>query len=146
MPDRDIEALVRRDIATGLAGQSDVQNENPMPAIIAPLAGFDGKGEFPGVKVAAVEGKRGRVAVEWTYRGRHVGNLGGILGTGKVLTVEGVTIVEQRDGEAPRFKRYVDWAGAMSQLGVTASFRPSFNALSDIPAFGEPRPDEEIPG
>jgi hypothetical protein len=39
------------------------------------------------------------------------------------LVLEGVTLVSYED-EEPLFARYVDWQGAMSQLGITGSWLP----------------------
>lgn len=149
MADKDLEDLVRRDIAVGLAGQSDEQNENPARTIFAPLKEFNRKrGEFPGITARTIDGRRGRTAVEWSYRGQHVGTLAGIRPTDRVVTVRGVTIVEQRDGKPPLFRRYVDWSEVMGALGVTATFRPTFDSLEQIPGFGEPAhsSDDEHPG
>jgi hypothetical protein len=135
MADRELEDLVARDIEVGLAGGSAETDEAPRQAIFAPIDGVDfSQGELPGVTVRTVD--RNRAAVEWTYRCQHVGHFAGIMPTDKTLVIHGVTIVERRPDREPRFRRYVDWAEVMTQLGVTATFRPSFESVDEIPGFG----------
>ncbi len=59
-------------------------------------------------------------AVPWIYEGRHVGDFQGLYPTGRMLRIEGVTLVDQRTG---LLRRYIDWAGVISQLGLDVSWR-----------------------
>jgi hypothetical protein len=138
MDNKELEELIRQDIAVGLAGAPRLDDGEPQPPIFAPVGGVGRRTrELPGVTVSVVDARRGRMAVEWSYKCTHVGHLGGLRPTGKNLTIHGVTIVDLRDEGSPRFRRYVDWADVMSRLDVTATFRPSFKSLDDIPGFGE---------
>ena len=71
--------------------------------------------------------------VPWIFDCRHAGSPKGtpqsppdafheLFPTGRDLTINGVTVVEMRDGEAV-FHRYVDWIGVLTQLGLTVSQR-----------------------
>jgi hypothetical protein len=137
MENKELEELIRQDIAVGLAGASNGEDDAQQP-IFAPVGGLDRRSrELSGVTVKIVDPRRGRMAVEWSYKCTHVGPLGGLPPTGKDLTIHGVTIVDLRDEDSPRFRRYIDWAEVMSRLDVTATFRPSFKSLDDIPGFGD---------
>jgi hypothetical protein len=61
-------------------------------------------------------------AVPWVYEGRHVGDFQGLYPTGRMLRIEGVTLVDQRGGET-LLRRYVDWASVIGQLGLHVSWR-----------------------
>jgi hypothetical protein len=138
MENDELEELIRQDIAVGLAGAPRVDDAEPLPPVFAPAGGWDRRSrDLPGLTVNVVDARRGRMAVEWSYKCTHVGDLGGLRPTGKDLTMQGVTIVDLRDEGAPRFRRYVDWSDVMSRLDVTATFRPSFQSLDEIPGFGE---------
>jgi hypothetical protein len=62
------------------------------------------------------------VAVPWTYRCRHAGDFQGLFPTGRELTIEGVTMVDSRQGKTV-LHRYVDWMGVITQLGLDISWR-----------------------
>ena len=71
-------------------------------------------------------------AVAWTYTCRHVGPLGrvdsgdfelvAIPATNKVVVIEGVTVLRAIEGRV-EFRRYVDWATVLADIGVVSSFR-----------------------
>ncbi len=70
------------------------------------------------------------VAVPWNYACVHTGTFLDIPATFIPLDLQGVTFVHVR-GEDRRewdFHRYIDYLGALQQLGVSMSIRP---ALSD---------------
>lgn len=89
----------------------------------------------------------GDIAVQWAWRGRHVGrppkdddphdepdkqDVMGYLPTGEVIEVHGVTIV--RDGpDGPLLSRYVDWVSALAQIGVPLGTRPVIDTPPPAP-------------
>jgi hypothetical protein len=84
--------------------------------------------------------------VRWRWRGHHTGKVGRFdgetfdkrdpdflmaRGTGNAVTVEGLTILEERpDGIYPR--RFVDWLSVYSQMGIVAPARPIGRASTEL--------------
>jgi hypothetical protein len=120
----EIEDLVRRDIQAGLAG-----DRGKFRAPFAPRISGD---NVDGIQYANAITGGAFTAVEWAFDAQHIESFGGIPATNREVTIHGVTIVRQR-GDNTTFRRYVDWAGLMSDLGVTASFRPAFEKMEEIP-------------
>jgi steroid delta-isomerase-like uncharacterized protein len=79
------------------------------------------KSAFPDVKITAEEvfGERDLVAVRWTGRGTHQGELMGIAPTGKQVTVTGISISRHAD-DGKIVEEWSNWdaLGMMVQLGV----------------------------
>ena len=61
------------------------------------------------------------VAEEWTLRGTHRGEFLGIPATGRSVNIQGMSMVEMRDGRFLTDCFYFDGAGAMRQLGLLPS-------------------------
>jgi len=59
-----------------------------------------------------------RAAVEWLFRGRHIGSLHGEIPSGRVIAVPMAGIFEVVDGEIRRADLYYDSVGLLRQLGV----------------------------
>jgi hypothetical protein len=92
--------------------------------------------------------------VRWRWRGRHTGRVsrfdgekpGGrtrpflmARGTGNAVTVEGLTILEQRD-DGIYARRLVDWLSVYSQMGLISPSRPigrTSTELQDPPDPGD---------
>jgi hypothetical protein len=150
----DIEELVRNDIRRGLAGDAVGPDGTPAgdrkpDASFTPVRGDADQSRDGIVYANAITGDRGTTAVEWAFRCRHVRTFGGILPTNRELTIYGVTIVRTR-GEKLEFRRYVDWSMVMTELGVSAGFRPAVNSLDEIPGFDTaqrrtPKPVDRAP-
>jgi hypothetical protein len=132
----DVVDIVRLDILAGLAGLD--ADGNPI-GDAASKAGA-GRPIFLPRSDDSFEGRplteRGAdiEVVEWVYRCTHGGNFPGIQQTNRDLDIEGVTIVERANEDAP-LRRYVDWSRVMAQLGVSATFRPAVDTLSDLPGW-----------
>ncbi|HJT55201.1 MAG TPA: ester cyclase [Ktedonobacteraceae bacterium] len=58
------------------------------------------------------------VAVRWTMRGTHTGELSGIPPTGKQVMVTGITIYHLADGKVVEERGQEDALGLLQQLGV----------------------------
>jgi hypothetical protein len=67
------------------------------------------------------------VAFPWRYSCRHTGPFLGVPATQLDVELRGVTFVDVRDTDADAwtFYRYVDFLGALHQLGVSAIGRPA---------------------
>ena len=59
-----------------------------------------------------------RVAVEWLFRGRHVGSLFGESPSGRIVALPMAGVFEIVDGEIRRADLYYDALGLLRQLGV----------------------------
>jgi len=59
-----------------------------------------------------------RAAVEWMFRGRHVGSLLGESPSGRIVALPMAGIFEVTDGEIRRADLYYDALGLLRQLGV----------------------------
>jgi steroid delta-isomerase-like uncharacterized protein len=66
-----------------------------------------------------VDGNRGAAEIVW--RGTNRGSLMGQPATGKSVTVKAVVIIETDGAKITRSSHYIDVAGMMAQLGVTAA-------------------------
>lgn len=64
------------------------------------------------------------VAISWRYQGVH--DLDGAFlelpATGRLVTIRGVSLLGVED-EAFQIRRYIDWAGVYTQLGLTLNWR-----------------------
>jgi steroid delta-isomerase-like uncharacterized protein len=56
--------------------------------------------------------------LEYTARGTHLGDLGGVAPTGKPVQILVCNVVEARDGKIIRERDYYDVMSVMQQLGV----------------------------
>lgn len=98
------------------------------PALPEPVHGPDGLREaakgyraaFPDLKleVAQAIADGDLVAIRWTARGTHKGDLFGISGTGKQATVTGITIDRYADGKIAESWTNWDTLGLLQQLGA----------------------------
>ena len=78
------------------------------------------RGAFPDLKltVEQVVAEGDHVAIRWTARGTHKGELFGIAPTGKQATVSGITIDRWADGKIAESWTNWDTLGMLQQLGV----------------------------
>lgn len=106
-------ATVTSDVVDGLKDTFTKRDENTADSFRVNVR-FEEEADFIG-------GDR-IVAVPWTYYCRHTGDFHGLFRTGRELTIEGVTLVDYRDGQT-LLHRYVDWAGVIAQLGLEVSGR-----------------------
>jgi hypothetical protein len=68
------------------------------------------------------------VVVPWVYRCRHIGPFLGVQPTDVVLLLRGATFVqvsEPDDRERWWYYRYIDYLGALNQMGISVSVRPA---------------------
>ena len=101
------------------------------PALPEPVTGPEGLKEaargyrsaFPDLtmSVEAVIAAGDLVAIRWTARGTHKGDLFGIAPTGKEATVTGITIDRHADGKIAESWTNWDALGLLQQLGAVPS-------------------------
>jgi hypothetical protein len=79
----------------------------------------------------------GGVAIEWTYRGVHDGaaDFNSLAPTGRPVSMRGMTMVGLEKGRMVMC-RYVDWAGAFAQLGLTLNWRVPVSSTPVVPPGG----------
>jgi hypothetical protein len=117
--------MVQRDVEQGIGAWL-------VPADDVDGAGFRVQARFERDGGRLGNGDTGTTAVPWAFRGRHEYDVMGFLPTGRVVDVQGVTIVHETP-DGPQFARFVDWVGALSQMGVSLFTRP---VLDDPPRAG----------
>ena len=72
-------------------------------------------------------------AIPWTYSCTHTGDFLGVPPTYLDIELRGATFVDVRNGDGQEgrrgwtFYRYVDYLGALQQIGVTTATRPVAN-------------------
>src|SRR5437773_12153103 len=115
----------RLDVTAEIIAPEDVGHD---PALPQDVAGPDGERElvsgyraaFPDLTITIDDqiGEGDRVVTRWTARGTHSGDLWGIAGTGKEVTVTGTSVDRIRDGRIAESWSNWDTIGLMQQLGV----------------------------
>ena len=73
----------------------------------------DARGEIVNRVVAG-----NQAVAEIVWRGTQQGELQGLPATGRVVTVQAVVVLQERDGKIARVRHYIDMAGMLAQLGV----------------------------
>ena len=63
----------------------------------------------------------GRVAQEFLVHATHSGEFMGLSGTGRKFDIQGVRLMELRDGLIAYERRYYDFTGLLIQLGILKS-------------------------
>jgi hypothetical protein len=101
--------IVRKDLVAGLSEAFSPEPDKEPFVVAEP---FRGEQTIDNERV---------YAVPWSFRCVHTGNFQGLFRTGRRLEIEGVTLVDRREGVM--LHRYVDWAGVIAQLGLTVSWR-----------------------
>jgi hypothetical protein len=74
------------------------------------------------------------LGIEWSYEGVHDtdGGFNGLPPTGRPVVVRGFTLIDAA-GDKLALRRYVDWAGVFSQVGLSLNWR--------VPVSNGPRAD-----
>jgi len=68
--------------------------------------------------VDEIFGVEDRVVKRWTFTGTHTGEFAGVPPTGKVMTVQGVSVSRIENGKIAEELDYMDDLGFLQQLGV----------------------------
>jgi steroid delta-isomerase-like uncharacterized protein len=115
----------RYDVVDELVAESAIGHD---PALPAPTRGPQGVKEgargyrdaFPDLRIEVEEvvAEKNLVALRWSARGTHRGDLFGIAPTGKEATVSGMTIDRWADGKIVESWTNWDTLGLLQQLGA----------------------------
>lgn len=68
-----------------------------------------------------VFGQGDKIVKHWRFKGTHSGDFFGIPATGKKVNVDGVTLVEMRDGKIAKEQDFMDNLVFLQQLGIASS-------------------------
>lgn len=66
-------------------------------------------------------GKDGKLAKQWTFRGKHTGDFFGIPATGKTVNIQGMTLTQMKDGKIAQEQDFMDNTKIMQQLGLLSN-------------------------
>ena len=113
--------IVEIDITEGFAAMLTPDGDSPF------TIGLGDSGLVPSATVAASDDV---IAVPWAYTCKHTGTFVGIPATQVTLSLVGVTFVHVAVEMAPQewqFHRFIDYIGALHQMGVSAVARPALN-------------------
>jgi steroid delta-isomerase-like uncharacterized protein len=131
----DAKTIVRRMIEEPWLGKWDAIDEFVSPAYVGydpsqpePIRGPDGVkanfqqylDAFTGARITVDEqiSDGDRVATRWTGRGTHTGEMAGITGTGKDVTVTGLTLSRLEGGQIVEEWTNWDTLGMLAQIGA----------------------------
>ncbi len=78
---------------------------------------------FSGIKFTVVDafGQGEKIVKHWRFEGKHTGDFFGIPPTGKIVDVEGVTLVKMKDGRIAQEQDFMDNGILMQQLGLVSN-------------------------
>jgi hypothetical protein len=64
-------------------------------------------------------------AIEWQWHGRHDKSyaFNNTLATGTEVTVRGCTVMSFNEKGVLKVRRYIDWAGLLTQIGISVNWR-----------------------
>lgn len=92
--------------------------------------------------IISVFGQGDKIVKHWRFKGKHTGDFFGIPATGKTVDLEGVTLVQMKNGRIAQEQDFLDNMAFMQQLGLVsdpqnmeliANLYKSFQA-GDIPS------------
>lgn len=75
---------------------------------------------FSGIEfsIKDVFGQDNKLVKHWEFKGKHTGTFFGIPATGKMVDIEGATLVKMLDGKIEEEQDFFDNADLMTQLGL----------------------------
>ncbi len=65
-----------------------------------------------------VFGQGNKLVKHWNFKGKHTGDFFGIAPTGKVIDIDGVTLVRMQNGKIAEERDFLDNLDFMTQLGL----------------------------
>lgn len=94
--------------------------------------------------IVDVFGQGDKIVKHWNFKGTHTGDFFGILATGKLVNIDGTTLVKMKDGRIAEEEDFMDNMAFMQQLGLVSSpdniniIKKLYDdfATGDIPAVG----------
>lgn len=71
-------------------------------------------------EIIKIFGQNDNIVKHWRFKGTHTGDFFGIPATGKTINIEGVTLVEMKNGKILQEQDFMDNTLFMQQLGLTS--------------------------
>jgi len=71
--------------------------------------------------MVSVFGQNDNIVKHWNFKGTHSGDFFGIPATGKVVDIDGVTLVKMKDGKIDQEQDFMDNMLFMQQLGIASA-------------------------
>lgn len=71
--------------------------------------------------IKEIFGQGDNLVKHWSFKGRHTGSFFGIPATGKLIDVEGVTLVKMKDGKIAQEQDFMDSMIFLQQLGILSN-------------------------
>lgn len=68
--------------------------------------------------IVDVFGQGDKIVKHWNFKGTHNGDFFGIPATGKIVDIDGVTLVQLKDGKIAQERDFLDNLELMQQLGI----------------------------
>ena len=78
---------------------------------------------FSNIKFTIIDvfGQEDKIMKHWNFKGTHSGDFFGIPATGKMVDVDGVTLVKMKNGKIAQEQDFMDNMAFMQQLGILSS-------------------------
>jgi steroid delta-isomerase-like uncharacterized protein len=113
------------DLVDELFTSDYVMHDPGLPEEVAGTEGFKGyvsafRSAMPDIKITVEDqiAEGDVVATRWTGRGTHEGDMFGVPGTGRAVTIEGIIITRFEGGKIAEEWTSYDAAGALRQVGA----------------------------
>jgi hypothetical protein len=71
--------------------------------------------------IVDVFGQGDKIVKHWNFKGKHTGDFFGIPATGKLVDLDGVTLVKMKNGKIAREQDFMDNMAFMQQLGLLSA-------------------------
>jgi len=106
-----------KDITLIMSPENIVGNENVKAFYANYVTGFSNI-EFT---IVDVFGQGGKIVKHWNFKGKHTGDFFGNPATGKLVDLDGVTLVKMKDGKIAQEQDFMDNMEFMQQLGLLSA-------------------------
>jgi len=106
-----------KDITLIMRPENMVGNENVKSFYANYVTGFSNI-EFT---VVDAFGQGDKIVKHWNFKGKHTGDFFGIPATGKLVDLDGVTLVKMKDGKIAQEQDFMDNMEFMQQLGLLSA-------------------------
>ncbi len=137
MDDDAVLALVHLDLGNSFArpgDRIDSADDVDRGTVLPPV---DGARDAVEILDVGVMSNDTAAAVAWRYTGVHSEVFLGMAPTGRVVEVEGITIVQGTVGD-PQLRSLIDWHSVLVQIGAATGGRPVTELPADFPLDDPP--------
>jgi hypothetical protein len=120
---QELQAWLRVDANARALCRADV--EPHFAEWFTPVSGWRAQPSFVIPTDRAGQASRASAAVEWEWHGRHDKNytFNNTLATGTEVIVRGCTVMAFNEKDVLKVRRYIDWAGLFTQIGISVNWR-----------------------